>query len=140
MAEQAATDLIVRTPFLTALNEWVRSAIAISIIAGGITLILMDFLDAQIDGNGLVTIFVGLMGAVLGYYFGKTGTDHAQATAVKALQTREHLEEKADEALKTLREDYAAQNELLGRIMQDIEESGSKDLIRRVASRIPNGD
>ena len=128
------TDLVVRTPFLAALNEWVRSIIAGSIIGGGLAVILTDVLSRRIDVPNIITVMVGLMSLILGYYFGKTGTDIAIKDAAISLKEREIIDEKANEVIDDLSDQVQKLQANLRKVMIWTLESGDANLKQRLAN------
>lgn len=131
---RASANLMVRTPFLAALNEWVRSIIAGTIIGGGLAVILTDVISRRIDVPNIITVVVGLMSLVLGYYFGKTGTDVAIKDAAISLKERELIDDKANEVIDDLNDQVQKLKATLRQVMVWSLESDDQDLKQRIAS------
>ena len=108
------------------LPEYVRSGLAAFVVVFGFVLIAYAWSSRGIsDSKELAAIFLGVIGIVMGYYFGRQGVERAQEIA--ALQTQE----KRLTQLKTLNYDaLKAQNEALERSVTRYErllEKVSKD-------------
>lgn len=69
----------------TGLDESVRTIIALAIALGGLTVIIGAWaLRPVSDAEAVSSVMTGLMGGVLGYYFGASGKAKSDSTADKA--------------------------------------------------------
>lgn len=77
------------------LGEIVRAILALTIVLGGFVFIWVAWGTRSLDdARGIATLMAGLMGAVMGYYFGARGVDHAEkavAIAQNQLAQASHL-------------------------------------------------
>lgn len=101
------------------LAEVVRSYIAIFVVTFSLLFILIAWAVRGIgDAERIATFLAGILGLVIGYYFGKEGVDQARAEAEKAdreagqaAQLRAIAEEVASDADDDLRRRAEAQRE-----------------------------
>ncbi len=116
------------------LSEVVRSYIAIFVVTFGLLFLLIAWAARGIeDAERVATIIAGILGLVIGYYFGKEGVDKAREDAEKAereagqaSQMRAIAESVAVEtdeevrpALKAHAETIAEYAQLLGELQKD---------------------
>lgn len=99
-------------PPVRPLSDWVRAAIALFVVFGGGWLFghLWLFRDVE-DAQKLGAALSGLVGLVVGHYFGHQGIDRAEAEAAQARE-REALVRTLAAGLAA--EDQAAQRKLAG--------------------------
>lgn len=106
-----------------ALPEVVRSFIAIFVVTFSLFFILIAWAVRGIgDAERLATILAGILGLVIGYYFGKEGVDDARAAATKAEKTATEaarLREMALEVAQDFDDDLRKQAEEQRRVIEE---------------------
>jgi hypothetical protein len=85
--------------------EWVRSVLAIAVAGVGFLAILLFAIYRSLaDAETLAGVISGMVGAVLGYYFGSKGVDSAQSNAANQSSMRGKTEAAGDQYQKKVRD------------------------------------
>ncbi len=106
---------------LTPRAEAVRGAIAIYIVFVGIAVIIWAwYLRGVAEAESVAAILAGIIGIVMGYYFGRHGVDRAQTLAEEANKERRSLQIE-NEGIAAMKSQLAQYDQLVSDYLEVME-------------------
>ena len=132
-----------KVPLLSSLAEWVRSALAIFVVFFGLAIIAYAWgLRGISDAKELSAVLLGMVGIVLGYYFGSKGVDKAQDIAKQEAEDSklQQLRTSNYDALKSKFVEYQGEVAEYARLMDEISKDNTlKAKVQELLAKIQGG-